>query len=120
MVDMPTIIVSTWKTMVKIKNHHILSIGTNNLCGRSLSLKLYLGVFKLVEETSQVNEGFPESYNEESDIFYDKREYNIYTKNLKQALNHELLLKKLHRVIEFSQKAWLKSYTDMNAELRKK
>ena len=93
--------------MVKIKNHHILSIGTNNLCGRSLSLKLYIGVFKSVEETSQVNEGFPESYN-------------IYTKNLKQALNREVLLKKLHRVIEFSQKAWLKSYTDMNAELRKK
>ena len=63
------------------------------MCGRSLSLKLYIGVFKSVEETSQVNEGFPESYNEESDIFYDKREYNIYTKNLKQALNREVLLK---------------------------
>ena len=37
---------------------------------------------------------------------------------LKQALDHGLILEKVHRVIEFSQKAWRKSYTDMNAELR--
>ena len=38
---------------------------------------------------------------------------------MKQALNHKLKLKKIHRVIEFNQKEWLKSYTDMNTELRK-
>ena len=36
---------------------------------------------------------------------------------LKQALNG-LVLKKIHRVIEFRQEAWLKSYTDMNTRLR--
>ena len=40
--------------------------------------------------------------------------------NLKQALNHGLVLKKGHRVIRFNQKAWLKPYIDMNSELRKK
>ena len=31
----------------------------------------------------------------------DKTEYVIHTGNLKQALNHGLLLKKLHRIINF-------------------
>ena len=31
--------------------------------------------------------------------FYDKTEYVIHIKNLKQALNHGLVLKKVHRVI---------------------
>ena len=50
----------------------------------------------------------------------DKTEYVIYIRNLKQALNHGLVLKKLHRIIEFKEKAWLKSCIDMNTNLRKK
>ena len=38
---------------------------------------------------------------------------------MKQALNHGLKLKKIHRIIEFNQEAWLKPYIDMNTELRK-
>ena len=38
---------------------------------------------------------------------------------MKQALNHGLRLKKVYKVIEFNQSAWLKRYIDMNAELRK-
>ena len=38
---------------------------------------------------------------------------------LKQALNNGLILKKVHRVIQFNQKAWLKPYIDMNTKLRK-
>ena len=39
--------------------------------------------------------------------------------SLKQALNHGLKLKKIHRIIEFNQEALLKRYNDMNTELRK-
>ena len=39
------------------------------------------------------------------------------TRALKQALIHELILKKAQRVIQFYQEAWLKSYIDMNTKL---
>ena len=48
---------------------------------------------------------------------HDKKEYVIHTRNLKQALNHGLILKKEHRVMKLNQKAWLKPY--MNIKLRK-
>ena len=35
---------------------------------------------------------------------HDKNEYVIYTRNLKKALNYELILKKVHRLIKFNQK----------------
>ena len=35
---------------------------------------------------------------------------------LKQALDHGLKLRKVHRVIEFDQEAWLKKYIDFNTE----
>ena len=38
---------------------------------------------------------------------------------MKQALNHGLKFKKVYRIIEFNQKAWLKPYIDMHKELRK-
>ena len=43
----------------------------------------------------------------------------VHIRSLKQALNHGLILKKVHRVIQFNQEAWLKPYIDMNTELRK-
>ena len=50
----------------------------------------------------------------------DKENYAVHILALKQALNHGLKLSKVHDVIEFRQNAWLKSYIDMNTELRKK
>ena len=49
----------------------------------------------------------------------NKKKYVIHVNSLKQALNHELKLKKIHRIIEFNQKEWLKPYIHMNTELRK-
>ena len=49
---------------------------------------------------------------------HDKEEYVMHIRNLKQALNHGLVLKKFHRAI--NQRVLLKPYIDMNTELRKK
>ena len=49
----------------------------------------------------------------------DKEKYVIHIRALKQALNHGLVLKDVHRVIKFNQEAWLKPYIDMNTKLRK-
>ena len=121
-----------------------------------MSQKLPVSNFEWIKDTSQFNEHFIKSYNEESDEGYfmevdvqyleklhiflsflperikikkveelvanlhDKIEYVIHIRNLKQALNHGLVLKKIHRVIKFNQNAWLKPYIDMNKDLEKK
>ena len=51
---------------------------------------------------------------------HDKTEFVIHIRNLKQALNHGSILKKVHRVIKFNQKAWLKPYIDMSSKLKQK
>ena len=50
--------------------------------------------------------------------FFDKKKYIAHIKALKEALNHGLILKKVHRVIQFNQKAWLKPYIDMKTKFR--
>ena len=40
---------------------------------------------------------------------YDKKKYVVQINSLKQVLNHGLKLKKIHRIIEFNQEAWLKN-----------
>ena len=39
---------------------------------------------------------------------HDKKKYVVHISILKQALDHGLKFKKVHQVIEFNQKAWLK------------
>ena len=139
------------------KSSYLKDWNVNNLCGWAMLQKLPVNKLEWIEGTSQFNEGFIKSYNEESDEGYflkvhvqyleefhelhnhlafflermkiekveelvtnlhDKTEYVIHIRNLKQALNHELILKKVHRVIKFNQKPWLKLYIDMNTKLR--
>ena len=51
---------------------------------------------------------------------HDKTKYATQIRNLKQALNNGLVLKKVHKVIKLNQNTRLKPYTDMNIDLRKK
>ena len=38
---------------------------------------------------------------------HDKTEYVVHIRNPKEALNHVLVLKEVHRIIKFNQNAWL-------------
>ena len=51
---------------------------------------------------------------------HDREEYVTDIRNLKQALNHGLFFRKVHKIFKFNQKAWLKPYIDINSELIKK
>ena len=50
---------------------------------------------------------------------YDKNNDIVHIRSLKQALDYGIILKKVHRVIQLNQEAWLKEYIDLNTELRK-
>ena len=112
-----------------------------------MTQKLPVNNCEWIEDTSQFNEDFIKNYNEERnegyflevDIqyleklyelhkkleslvtnIYNKTEFVIHIGNLKQALNHRLILKKVHGVIKCYQNSWLKPYINMNAKLREK
>ena len=129
----------------------------NNLYGWSMSKKLPLGEFELINP-EDYTEDIIKKYDEnddygailEVDVDYpkhlhklhsdlpflpermkinkvdklicnvqNKRNYVVHITALKQALDHGLIFKKVHRVIKFKQEAWLKPYIDMNTKLRK-
>ena len=50
-------------------------------------------------------------------LYYKKR-YITHIRALDQALKHGLVLKRIHRAIEFKQSAWMKEYIDFNTKLR--
>ena len=48
---------------------------------------------------------------------YDKKQYVVHVRALKQSFNHGLTLKK-YRVIQLDQEAWLEPHIEMNTKLR--
>ena len=48
---------------------------------------------------------------------YDKNNYAVHIRNLKQALEYDLKLKKVHKALAFYQEACFKPCTDMNTEI---
>ena len=128
-----------------MESSYLMYLDANNLYGWPVSQKLPVDGFKWIKKSFKFNEDFIKKYDEniykgyflEVDVEYPKNLYNlnsdlpflperlktekcnklvcnVYDK--KQALSHGLILKKLHQVIQFTQKAWLKPYMDMNTK----
>ena len=89
--------------------------------------------FKWKTNTSIFDEEFIRNYDEDSDkgyilevtIDYPKDLHDLHSdvpflpeRVLKQALDHGLVFKKVHKVITFNQVAWLKPCMDLNTKLK--
>ena len=48
-----------------------------------------------------------------------KKNYVVHYRNLRYYLSQGLILKKVHKILEFKQSAWMKSYIDFNTQKRK-
>ena len=48
-----------------------------------------------------------------------KNNYIVHYRNLKYYLSKGLILKRVHRVLELKQSAWMKPYIDFNTQKRK-
>ena len=128
------------------ESSYIQDLDTNNLYAWAMSQKLPVNGFKWVKNVSKnigyflnVDIEYPkELHNLHSDLpflpermkinkcnklvcnLYNKNNYVVHIRALKQASKHGLKLKKVNKAIAFYQEAWLKKYIDMNTELRKK
>ena len=47
----------------------------------------------------------------------DKEKYVVPISALKQALNHRLIVEKVHRINQFNQKSWFEPCIDVNNQL---
>ena len=131
------------------ESSYIQYLDANNLYGWAMSKKFPANGFKWIDNNEinekfiknynendnkgyilEVDIKYPKRLHElHSDLFdkcnklvcnlFNKKKYVTHINSLKQALNHGLKFKKIHRVIKFNQKEWLKPYIDMNTELRK-
>ena len=81
----------------KKKSSYIQYLDANNLYGKAMTQKLPVRGFKWLDDISKIDEDFVKDYDKNN-------------KGYILDVDHGLKLKKVHRVIEFEQEAWLKIY----------
>ncbi|XP_018365191.1 PREDICTED: uncharacterized protein LOC108762616 [Trachymyrmex cornetzi] len=56
--------------------------------------------------------------NKHSATLYDKERYVIHYRNLQQCIQHGLHVKKIYRILQFTQSPWLRGYIELNTRFR--
>ena len=102
------------KTLSRVNEIFMKSYNKNSNTGYFLEVdidypKKLFDLHKDLPKSKKVNKVEKLIYSVEG-----KQKYVMHIRVLKQALNHALVLRKVHRVIQFNEKDWLKPYIDMN------
>ena len=101
------------KTVIRdIFLKQMLNIQTKLFNGLPLSLHSDLPLLPERNKIKKCNTFVCNIYAKESYVVHVRVQLTLI------ALNHKLILKKVHKVIQFNQEAWLKTYIDMNTKLR--
>ncbi|KAJ8976357.1 hypothetical protein NQ317_011597 [Molorchus minor] len=113
---------------------YIMYLDATNLYGAAMKEMLPTSDFKWLEkeeiekfDCSVIDTNSPKGYVLEVDLEYpphlhdDHNELPLCPEQMtppKQCLKYGMKLKKIHRILEFSQSTWLGSYIDLNTKLR--
>ena len=80
-------------------------------------MEIFLKLMFNIQKKSMNSIVIQHFYLKERNLKKSKNEKVVHIRNLKQALNHGLILEKVYRVIRFNQDEWLKPYIEMNTKL---
>lgn len=113
-----------WLTKKEMKNYDILSIENDSSKGYILEVDLDYpeSLHELHKDLPFCSEHLKPPGSREKKLLttlYNKINYVIHYIHLKQVVKNGLKLSKIHRILEFDQKPWLKSYIDLNSRFRR-
>lgn len=78
----------------------------------------YIDYTMLSKYCKSFNPGIKDRSKKLTTTFYDKIKYVIDIRTLKYYIKHGLEVTKIHNIVFYKQKAWLKKYIDFNTEKR--
>ena len=131
------------------ENKYLMYLDANNLYGWAMSLPLPVGGFEWMSDEElddwrniscilMVDVDYPRELHDKHNDYpflaenirvgkvnklipnlWNKKNYVCHKENLKQAEKSGLIVRKVIKGIKFREEAWMKSYIDLNTELRK-
>uniref|UniRef100_UPI00358F9C4F uncharacterized protein n=1 Tax=Myxine glutinosa TaxID=7769 RepID=UPI00358F9C4F len=93
------------------ESSYLMYYDANNLYGWAMSQALPYGKLRWVKEKDYKNVL-------QLTTLYNKKNYVLHQRNLRQYLSKGLRVEKIHRVLKFNQSHWLKGYIDFNTQRR--
>ena len=101
------------------ESSYIQYLDANNFYGWAMYQKLPKNGFEWINDVTEMKRIKIDKCKKLVCYLHKKKKYFVHIRSLKQALNHGLKLKKVHKMIEYNQEEWLKPYIDIKTKLRK-